>query len=197
MQVLRGDDWHRVLALLVHDASHEILTCRHDATWWPASQPTADVRVRRRTLTTRHDDAMPRDSDDGAETRVHPSLPLSAYVFDRHVVALPADAEAPAREEWVVFDSPALGQALGRLFDTWWTASTAIAATDSLRSTGAEEADFEVADLLAAGYKDEAIARQLQVSVATVRRRIQRLNAHLNATTRFQAGMAYARRRDA
>jgi DNA-binding NarL/FixJ family response regulator len=48
--------------------------------------------------------------------------------------------------------------------------------------------------MLASGLKDEAIARQLDVHVATVRRRITALVERLDATTRFQAGLQAARR---
>ena len=47
--------------------------------------------------------------------------------------------------------------------------------------------------LLDAGLKDEAIARQLGVSMRTARRRISSLIAKLGVGTRFQAGLEAAR----
>jgi DNA-binding NarL/FixJ family response regulator len=47
--------------------------------------------------------------------------------------------------------------------------------------------------LLAAGLKDEAIARQLGVSLRTIHRRTGDLLDRLGARTRFQAGMQAAR----
>jgi DNA-binding NarL/FixJ family response regulator len=44
--------------------------------------------------------------------------------------------------------------------------------------------------------KDEAIARDLGVSTATVRRRINQVMARLGVTTRFQVGMAIGRERE-
>jgi DNA-binding NarL/FixJ family response regulator len=47
---------------------------------------------------------------------------------------------------------------------------------------------------LAAGLKDDAIARQAGTSTRTVRRRITELATTLRARTRFQAGMLAERR---
>lgn len=44
------------------------------------------------------------------------------------------------------------------------------------------------------GSKDEALARQLGVSLRTVRRRVADLMDEFGATTRFQAGMEAVRR---
>jgi DNA-binding NarL/FixJ family response regulator len=51
-----------------------------------------------------------------------------------------------------------------------------------------------VLELMMLGAKDESIARQLGVSLRTVRRRIADLMDELGAATRFQAGMEAARR---
>ena len=48
--------------------------------------------------------------------------------------------------------------------------------------------------MLAAGLKDEAIARYLGVSLRTVRRRVATLMEELGAHTRFQLGSAAERR---
>ncbi|WP_066042055.1 helix-turn-helix domain-containing protein [Herbiconiux solani] len=48
--------------------------------------------------------------------------------------------------------------------------------------------------LMAVGMKDDAIARQLQISPRTLRRRSQELMLELEATTRFQAGLEAGRR---
>jgi DNA-binding NarL/FixJ family response regulator len=54
-------------------------------------------------------------------------------------------------------------------------------------------ADGEILPLLAAGMKDEAIARQLGVSLRTVRRWVGRLMTQYGVATRFQLGLAIAR----
>ena len=48
--------------------------------------------------------------------------------------------------------------------------------------------------LMVSGLKDEAIARQLNWSIRTMRRRMSRLHEELGAANRFQAGVVAARR---
>jgi hypothetical protein len=59
-----------------------------------------------------------------------------------------------------------------------------------------EPDDGPLLALLAAGLKDEAIARQLGVSLRTVQRRISTVMRGLGARTRFQAGVALRDRRE-
>ncbi|WP_175409577.1 helix-turn-helix domain-containing protein, partial [Streptomyces sp. TRM64462] len=62
------------------------------------------------------------------------------------------------------------------------------------RTAPSQDEQRELLALLAAGLKDEAIARRLGVHVHTARRRISRLLEALNARTRFQAGARAAER---
>ncbi|HKT05044.1 MAG TPA: helix-turn-helix transcriptional regulator [Rugosimonospora sp.] len=59
---------------------------------------------------------------------------------------------------------------------------------------GLSAAEHETLRLLGTGLKDEAIARQLGVSMRTARRRISTLLTRLGAVSRFQAGAETARR---
>lgn len=77
------------------------------------------------------------------------------------------------------------------LFDTAWERAVPIGPVTDEEIT---EEDRELLTLLTSGLKDEAIARRLDVHVHTVRRRITRLMAVLNAETRFQAGVQAALR---
>ena len=54
--------------------------------------------------------------------------------------------------------------------------------------------DAQLLALMAAGLKDEVVARRLGLSLRTVRRRIAQLMRELDADTRFQAGIEAARR---
>ncbi|MGI5418904.1 LuxR C-terminal-related transcriptional regulator [Actinomadura luteofluorescens] len=56
------------------------------------------------------------------------------------------------------------------------------------------EADRHLLTLLAAGLKDEAVARHTGMGARTVSRHVARLLRTLNARTRFQAGVHAARR---
>lgn len=54
--------------------------------------------------------------------------------------------------------------------------------------------DVRLLELLALGFKDEAIARQLGVGLRTVRRRVAALMGEHGVDTRFQLGLALGRR---
>lgn len=56
------------------------------------------------------------------------------------------------------------------------------------------EVDRNLLRLLAVGMTDEAVARQLGLSLRTTRRRIAALMSHLSASSRFQAGAEAAKR---
>lgn len=58
----------------------------------------------------------------------------------------------------------------------------------------AAEADTRLLGLLALGFKDEAIARHLGMGLRTVRRRVAALMDEHGVDTRFQLGLAVARR---
>jgi DNA-binding NarL/FixJ family response regulator len=57
-----------------------------------------------------------------------------------------------------------------------------------------DEIDHTVLQLLTAGFKDQAIARNLEVSLRTVRRRLSNLMAAHGLTSRFQLGQLAVQR---
>jgi DNA-binding NarL/FixJ family response regulator len=62
-------------------------------------------------------------------------------------------------------------------------------------TAGMDPLEARLMTLLAAGLKDDAIARQLTLSSRTVGRRVAELMDTLGARTRFQAGVHAQRRR--
>lgn len=87
-------------------------------------------------------------------------------------------------------------QALGALFETLWMRSVPIRpglVSTAKGSRPGAEIDRDLLTLMAAGLKDEAIARQLGIGVRTVRRRISRMSDQMGVRTRFQAGLQAAR----
>ena len=62
------------------------------------------------------------------------------------------------------------------------------------KSSAPPAEDAHLLALMAAGLKDEVVARQLGLSLRTVRRRIAHLMDELDADTRFQAGLEASRR---
>ena len=89
----------------------------------------------------------------------------------------------------VVIRLPMIVAAFTRLFDVTWDGALGVP-----DATGAEDAGARLLSLLAAGYKDEAIARHLGIGVRTVRRRVAEVMDELGACTRFQLGVAAERR---
>ena len=91
----------------------------------------------------------------------------------------------------LVVRSPHLLGALVQLFEMLWEASVP---PDRRAGAANPENRFDerLLLLLAAGLKDEAIARQLGVSLRTVHRRTSDLLDRLGVRTRFQAGMRAA-----
>ncbi len=133
----------------------------------------------------------------GEQARVVSELPTKLVVVDRTRAMMPftlPDPAAPGDTGLVVHQSPLL-DALIALFDLYWERGTELRLGDDERGDGTKEPANEdtVLTLMAAGYKDEAIAGQLGVSTTTVRRRISALQSRLKVTTRFQAGLALGR----
>ncbi|MFG1952026.1 LuxR C-terminal-related transcriptional regulator [Micromonospora sp. NPDC048830] len=63
-----------------------------------------------------------------------------------------------------------------------------------MESITLEGQGLQVLKLLAAGLKDEAIARQMSTTTRTVRHRVQDVLTALNAKSRFHAGVEASRR---
>jgi DNA-binding CsgD family transcriptional regulator len=128
----------------------------------------------------------------GEQARVLPSVPLKLAIFDRRTSVVPLTSTAEAVASVAVVHESGLLDALVALFETMWATAPRLDAPAAVESE--RSADAELLSLLASGVKDEAIARQLGVSVRTARRRITELMARLKATSRFQAGLEASRR---
>ncbi|MET8307730.1 LuxR C-terminal-related transcriptional regulator [Micromonospora sp. NPDC005173] len=137
---------------------------------------------------------------EGEHIRVLPAVPLKLVLIDRRTALLPLISdEAGAEPSIMVVRESALTDALQALFEVLWRqavplwdhSDTPPEATEAGELTDAERS---LVGLLAVGMKDEAIARHLDISVRTLRRRIGDLQARLGAGGRFQAGVQAARR---
>ncbi|MFI7706968.1 helix-turn-helix domain-containing protein [Nonomuraea sp. NPDC049480] len=129
---------------------------------------------------------------DGEQARLG-QVPVKLAVADARTAILPlVSDEDRAVESALVVHPSALLDALVGLFETLWRAAVPL----SLSTEGLKEEphapDAEVLALLAAGMKDDAIARQLGLSPRTVQRRVQVLCERLGARTRFHAGFLAA-----
>ncbi|MET9540780.1 hypothetical protein ABZY16_25235 [Streptomyces sp. NPDC006553] len=121
----------------------------------------------------------------GLETRVGVGLPTGLVVVDRCRSLLSATStDGPTGMAHVLGTSLSHRAGLP-LFDALWQRATPVGGAGSPLTADQRE----LLGLLAAGLKDESIARRLGVHVHTARRRISRMLDDLGADTRFQAGV--------
>lgn len=130
----------------------------------------------------------------GEEARILPELPFKLRVYDRRVGIVPLTTDENSTESVAVVHQSGLLTALTALFEAYWERAYPIAGDRTDRPAELTENDLTVLRMMSSGLKDEAIARQLGVSMRTLRRRVLRVMDLLHASTRFQAGAQAARR---
>jgi len=115
---------------------------------------------------------------------------LRLMLFGVQAALVPVEwGSSPVRR--VIVRTPGVVDALRLLFEVLWRQGAPMPGTQP----AGDRRNQQVLRLLAAGAKDETIARQLGLSLRTVRRRVAEQIGELGATTRFQAGVEAARRR--
>jgi DNA-binding CsgD family transcriptional regulator len=129
---------------------------------------------------------------DGAAIRVATDVPSKLVVVTGYAAMLPLDFDTQDGNNGLFVREPALVNALAELFDLVWDRAVPLSVIDT--PADAARGGQDLLNLLAAGAKDETIARQLDVSLRTVRRHVAALLAALGARTRFQAGAEAVRR---
>lgn len=129
-------------------------------------------------------------SSRGEQARVLPGLRVKLAIADRRLALLPLSLDM-GDVRAVVIQPSVLLDALVDFFELCWRQAV------PLRGDAGGELDDEdrsLLALLAAGLKDEAIARRLGWSLRTMRRRMSALQARLGVANRFQAGLMAAQR---
>lgn len=131
---------------------------------------------------------------EGALIRTTPCLPVPLTIYDRSTALVAVDPADPARAAHVVTGGSLLTALVG-LFEMHWKTATELPSLGRRRPTGKELApvQLELLKLLAAGGKDESAARELGLSVRTVRRMVSDLSERLGARSRFELAVAAAR----
>ena len=136
----------------------------------------------------------------GEQARTLPDIPLKMVVVDEELALVPLVLDEPEYRDCAIVRGSTLINALVTCFEALWaravpvTSASAAAKFDpaSLVAPGDDRPtplERRVVALLAAGVKDDAIARQLDVSSRTVNRYMDRIMVKLGAGTRFQAGL--------
>jgi DNA-binding CsgD family transcriptional regulator/sugar-specific transcriptional regulator TrmB len=138
----------------------------------------------------------------GELARTLGGAPVKLLIADAEVAIVPLDLGEPSFHDCAIVRSPGLLAALTTCFEALWTRSVPLSGAVVAAADAAAEADADdrpsalerrIVRMLAAGVKDEAIARQLEVSSRTINRYMDRIMSKLGATTRFQAGLQAAR----
>ncbi|HJT99443.1 MAG TPA: helix-turn-helix domain-containing protein [Rhodanobacteraceae bacterium] len=205
------DAERRIFEQAQHVARHEVLTLvrpplritRLDAPFDEDQSPQEKARargVRYRSIVDADYLALPgapvrvrRESESGEEIRVFPELPFKVAIFDRELAFIPLNPQQPDSATLLVRSS-ALLDALYAVFESLWERSTPIAFTPAGTPKHGKPSsrlpDFAstLIPLLAAGLNDKAIAHELDISAATLNRRLAELMKGFDTRTRFQMG---------
>ncbi|MEO6511909.1 MAG: helix-turn-helix transcriptional regulator [Nocardioides sp.] len=127
----------------------------------------------------------------GEEIRVVPSVLTRLVIVGPRRAIVPEPLGAGADHRIVVRQAALVGVCQAWFDELWETASRVDARGDRLAER--DHRRLLLAEL-AGGVKDEQIARNLDVSLRTVRRRVAALMTELGVDTRFQAGVEAVRR---
>ncbi|HEV8561392.1 MAG TPA: hypothetical protein VGR06_34155 [Actinophytocola sp.] len=128
----------------------------------------------------------------GESARTLPELPLKLMIVDGRAARVSLTSDEYATESVAIISASGLLDALTALFEVYWEHAHPLGVQPEPHGLTADET--KVLALLAAGFKDEAIARHLHTSARTAGRRIVRILDLLRSSTRFQAGAEAVRR---
>ncbi|MBB6081656.1 helix-turn-helix domain-containing protein [Streptomyces paradoxus] len=155
------------------------------------------VRIREAFTTSAMNDAATSAHTDwmaraGAEVRLAPALPTRLVVWDSHTALVPAEP-GPGLRAGLLLTAPGIVTALVALFEAVWAGAEPVH-EEAPHDRSADPQDLQLVRFLRSGLTDEAMSRQLGVSVRTTRRMLAGLYARLGARCRFEAGYEAARR---
>ena len=130
----------------------------------------------------------------GNKVRATPTLPMRLLIIDQEIAIMPLNPEVESAGA-VIHRSPAVVALALALFDSYWSRATELFAPEHREDDSPlTPHEAEVLRLLAGGAKDEQVARLLGISLRTARRITANLSERLDATSRFELGVAAAKR---
>ena len=128
----------------------------------------------------------------GAEVRIASILPFRFVLVDRVQAMVPA-LHTNSSDAMMVLRGEAVTALLVRIFEMCWALAAPLESAGAVEEPGLTSQQLWVLRLMSTGRKDEAIARELGVSVRTLRRVMADLMVQLGVESRFQAGITAAR----
>ncbi|MEU6775250.1 LuxR C-terminal-related transcriptional regulator [Streptomyces sp. NPDC046759] len=204
VQYLDGLDAIRDHLAAMHDkVTHELLTFAPGGPQTPAnmraSRPLNEQLlqrgVRMRTIYLDSIRSCPETMDYarwltelGCQVRTMPTLPNRMIIYDREAAILATDSGNTAAGA-VQVTSQGMIASLHALFESVWQSADALDGVRTPDPGSLTRQQLEALRLLAQGSTDEAIAKRLGVSPRTARRIAHGLMTHLDARSRFQAGV--------
>ncbi|MFF3325583.1 helix-turn-helix domain-containing protein [Streptomyces sp. NPDC002889] len=132
------------------------------------------------------------------QVRVVERVPTKLVVADRTIAMVPLNLSGAEPAALVVHASGLL-ESLTALFESVWRAALPLrlgvrGEISEEAAAGPDATDLEVLSLLLAGMTDASVAKQLDLGLRTVQRRVKGLMELTGATTRLQLGWhAYAK----
>lgn len=129
----------------------------------------------------------------GAQVRIADMVPFRFILADRVQALVPA-LHTPSSNALMVLRGEAVTALLVKVFEMCWAFAAPLEPAGTDEELGLTSQQLWVLRLMSTGRKDEAIARELGVSVRTLRRVMADLMAQLGVESRFQAGITAAKR---
>lgn len=130
----------------------------------------------------------------GADVRTLPTLPAHVRIFDRHHAVVPV-GNLTGMAGALVVSCDAVVHAFVTLFTKLWADAEPLGDSRPRRGDALSPQEMHILKLWAQGHTDASAARQMEVSLRTVRRLSDRLTERLGTSGRFQLGaVAIARR---
>lgn len=127
-------------------------------------------------------------SQQGDQVRTLNGVPTWLVVFDRKTAFLPAGPHG-SEQGFAVVRHSAVVEPLCAMFELLWDSAQPFTADAPAAHHMGDILRMDILRLLAAGMKDEVVARRLRLSVRTCRRHIAEVMRQLGAESRFQAGV--------
>ncbi|MFE4517045.1 LuxR C-terminal-related transcriptional regulator [Kitasatospora sp. NPDC056783] len=130
----------------------------------------------------------------GVEVRLAAVVPLNMILSDRRLALLPIDPD-DLDSGAILARGSALVRSYTALYDYCWHTSAVLGRTEEYQHGSDRLTDQQHAAIrmLAAGMKDEKIARSLGISLRTLSRLLSEVMQELGASSRFEAGVRAAK----
>jgi DNA-binding CsgD family transcriptional regulator len=149
-----------------------------------------DHLVRQHPLTRKH---LALLNEHGDEVRTAHRVPIWLALFDHHTAVVSVGGHHQEGGIAVV-RHPAVVESLRAAFEQLWESARPYPTESAAQDEDVRDRlRQEIVRYLAAGLKDEVIARRVGLSVRTCRRHIADIMEHVGATSRFQAGVLVER----